>query len=140
MISKVSPPHQLPHQCQSECVDAIEQVLPADANKRELCKQAQLHSIVAILQLGAHNTIVSCETKHQQTSHQHSSLCDARSILVNAADLLHVGSDLGVWWLVDLTPVNRHFNLFVEAEYDHAVLQISVSRGVARYHSFEVRY
>lgn len=58
MITEVSPPHQLPHQCQSECVVAVEQVLPADANERELCLFAQIHSIVAVLQLWAQNTIV----------------------------------------------------------------------------------
>lgn len=45
------PPHELPHQCQSQGRIAIVQVLPADANKRKLGCFAQLHCIVAILQL-----------------------------------------------------------------------------------------
>lgn len=39
--------------------------------------------------------------------------------------LLHVGSQLGVWWLVDLVPLNRHFNLLIELQYDNGILQIS---------------
>lgn len=56
VILNVSPPHHLPHHCQSQCRVAVLQVLPADANEGEFCIVAQLHSIVAILQLGAQNT------------------------------------------------------------------------------------
>lgn len=80
------------------------------------------------------------QQKDLPTSHQYASLFDASSIPSNANDLLHVGSDLGVWWLVDLVPVNSYFNLFVEAEYDHGVLQISVGRSVAHQHLLQVRH
>lgn len=123
---------------------AVKQVRPADANERELCFFAQIYSIVAILQLGAQNTIVvrkALETEENtRTTIIFFFLFHISSIKRNGIDLLHVGSHLGVRWLVDLVPVNKHFDLFVEAEYDHAVLQISVGRGVADCHSLEVRY
>ena len=56
MCIAVLPSHQLPHQSKSKGGIAIVQVLPADANKGELCcRLAQLYCIVTILQLGANN-------------------------------------------------------------------------------------
>lgn len=45
--------------------------------------------------------------------------------------LLHVGSQFGIRWLVDLVPINRHFYLVIELKYDNGILQISRGQGCA---------
>lgn len=54
-----SPPHELPQQSQRQGGIAIVQVLPTDANERELRRRLpQLHRIVAVLQLSRENIVV----------------------------------------------------------------------------------
>lgn len=43
--------------------------------------------------------------------------------------LLHVGSQFGVRWLVDLVPINGNFYLVIELKYDDGILQISRRQG-----------
>lgn len=63
---EVSPPHQLPHQSQSESLIPFVQVLSANSHQRETSfVRAQLHGIVTVLNLSYNYT---SETRNHQSN------------------------------------------------------------------------
>lgn len=120
--SRALPSHQLPHQPQGQGWDASVQVNSANAHNGEICCFAQIHSIVTVLQLVEGNS----GGKRRRRCFFFSYWGTSGTALIY---LLHVGSQFGVRWLVDLVPINGNFYLVIELKYDDGILQISRGQG-----------